>query len=1016
MGRIKYGIIFCLLCWAVNLTAQEPASIHFDISNGLPSNTIFSIKQDQKGFLWIGTSAGLVRYDGSSFFLIPNTKSRAESVSGLKEDRNGKIWFNNFSGQIFNIVGDSISRYTTWDKYFKIGFNEFAFDQQNNLFVNNGVNFIYGFNLLNNQVSKFDDSIYNKQAIASMYDGTIVYTNINVTSILSAIANKQVLKIPIIGLEKNAISPTIFSNSYKFSNSFLNKQTIGFIRRDQIQESPFLIYYKNQAFQVHPATKLIQSLRVFPTVAYDDDAGNLYIGTENGLFWLKQKGADYYLQKHFFENESVSEIIKVKEGGIWIATLNNGLHFIPDLNMWMFQGLAMGLQTDGISHLAISQNGVIYGASLGGEVFNFHQFSKNGIIKFPFLGQREVQALSYDSFSNRLFVSKMVTQIINPNSKHASEELITLSSPKDYFFREDGVIFSSGNRVMASVKKENKKLVNQLLIEFHQKPAALLINKGMPYVSIILSNQRNKGILYQKADQILWAGFIDGMQYYQNNSWHMVMDTIAKEPIFAVAFSELSDGTICVATRKQGMYLLKNKKIISHLSTENGLLTNSVKKITTSKNIIWMVERNAVQGYDYSNKKFLNIGQAFSAFNLELNDIKVLNDTVFLATSKGVQFFPTNINSINTIAPFASINAFSVDGKITLANNQLIKLPSSSNSISIALQGAAIKSAGNFYYQYRLLGSDTNWVKVKSSENIVRYVSLPPGKYRFELRVINEDGIYSKESPYIEFVINQHWWMQWWFFLIVIAIASLVIRKTFIIRLAIIEKNNQINIDKMVAQDGMRSSQLSALKAQMNPHFIFNVLNSIQEIILLSNKKQAVLYLGKFADLMRSTLEQSNKNAISLNDEIKSLHLYLELEALRLNENFSYHIDATNIENQHAVQFPALLIQPYIENAIKHGLLHKEGEKKLVIIFCLLDANTMSCTITDNGVGRTRSAEINRMHRNKHNGFATGATQKRLELLNMGSEKTITVSFVDLIDEFKRNSGTEVSLYIPLIG
>jgi hypothetical protein len=612
-----------------------------------------------------------------------------------------------------------------------------------------------------------------------------------------------------------------------------------------------------------------------------------------------------------------------------------------------------------------------------------------------------------------LFVSKLLTQIISPTHNQTSNELLLLSSPKEYAFRKDGVIFSSGNRVMVSFKKDNKKLTNQLIKEFQQKPEKIIANKDMSYASIVLSNQRNKGIYYQVKEQILWAGFVDGMKYYQNNSWHIILDINTKEPIYAVAFVELSDGTLCVATRKQGLYFIKNKTIVLHLTTEDGLANNNIKKITVSKNVIWMIERNIVQGYDYNNKKFLNIGAAFSAFNLELNDIKVVRDTVFLATSKGIQFFPTNINSINKAVPFASINSFIVDGK-AMATNQPINLPFSTKGISIALQGSAIKSAGNYYYQYRLIGSNTSWVKVKSSENIVRYVSLPPGHYSFELLVINEDGIYSKENPVIQFSIEQQWWKQWWFILIIVIIIGVFFYTLFAIRIAVIKKNNQSNIDKIVLQEEMRNSQLSALKAQMNPHFIFNVLNSIQEIILLSTKKQAVLYLGKFADLMRSTLEQSNKKAISLDDELKSLHLYLELEALRFNDNFKYTIDASSIVNLYNIHFPALLIQPYVENAIKHGLLHKVGSKKLNIEFSLLREDTLSCCITDNGVGRIRSSEINQININRHTSFATGATQKRLELLNLGREKIITVNFVDLFDDFGNNNGTKVCLYIPV--
>jgi LytS/YehU family sensor histidine kinase len=230
-----------------------------------------------------------------------------------------------------------------------------------------------------------------------------------------------------------------------------------------------------------------------------------------------------------------------------------------------------------------------------------------------------------------------------------------------------------------------------------------------------------------------------------------------------------------------------------------------------------------------------------------------------------------------------------------------------------------------------------------------------------------------------------------------------------------LKKKNLEEIEKVRVLDDIRNSQLSALKAQMNPHFIFNVLNSIQEIILLNDKKEANIYLGKFADLMRLILDQSNKVAISLDDEIRSLKLYLELEALRFEENFKYEIKVADMLYTYNIDIPAMLIQPYLENAIKHGLMHKHGEKTVALSFSLFNENTLLCVITDNGIGRKRSSEINRMREKKHTSFATGATQRRLELLNQGRTQTITVTFVDSMDEHRNVCGTKVLLYIPLV-
>jgi len=231
-------------------------------------------------------------------------------------------------------------------------------------------------------------------------------------------------------------------------------------------------------------------------------------------------------------------------------------------------------------------------------------------------------------------------------------------------------------------------------------------------------------------------------------------------------------------------------------------------------------------------------------------------------------------------------------------------------------------------------------------------------------------------------------------------------------------KTNQqkltVELEKSKVQEELRQSQLSSLKAQMNPHFMFNALNSIQEFILLNDKKQANMYMGKFADMMRLILDMSNKDTITLDEELRSLDLYLQLEALRFEEQFSYLIEKDKNINDGYIHMPAMIIQPYVENAIKHGLLHKTGEKKLHIHFSLVNEHTLCCTVTDNGIGRKRSGEINDMRQKKYSSFATGATQKRLELLNYRKKELISVKYQDLYNASGQASGTVVTINIPV--
>ncbi|WP_338790128.1 histidine kinase [Bernardetia sp. MNP-M8] len=229
---------------------------------------------------------------------------------------------------------------------------------------------------------------------------------------------------------------------------------------------------------------------------------------------------------------------------------------------------------------------------------------------------------------------------------------------------------------------------------------------------------------------------------------------------------------------------------------------------------------------------------------------------------------------------------------------------------------------------------------------------------------------------------------------------------------------------KLEAEQKERAKQLSELKAlrsQMNPHFIFNALNSIQDFIMLSEKENAQHYLGKFATLMRGFLDSSSKEKISLEKELPLLKSYIELEGLRLGEEFSYEIIFNNKideEQLEEIEIPPLLIQPYLENAFKHGLLHKMGEKKLLLEFDKVEKqneNFLQLKITDNGIGRQKSAEINARKAKTHQSFATQAISKRLELMKNQSvsNKNIEVEINDLKDNQGNAKGTEIVILTP---
>ena len=234
-------------------------------------------------------------------------------------------------------------------------------------------------------------------------------------------------------------------------------------------------------------------------------------------------------------------------------------------------------------------------------------------------------------------------------------------------------------------------------------------------------------------------------------------------------------------------------------------------------------------------------------------------------------------------------------------------------------------------------------------------------------------------------------------------------KKAELITIELKETQKRLAIEKQY-----RDSELKALKAQMNPHFIFNALNSIQDYIVLNQKNLASDYLGKFADLIRNYLHFSDTGFISIQDEVHNLNLYLELEKLRFEEELEYTFQVDDAANSDDIYIPTMLIQPYVENALKHGLLHKKDNRRLQISICKPSDNIIECIIEDNGIGRVKSKKINQKRITQHKSFALKATTERLDLLNYGREKKIGVEIIDLLEN-NEAIGTKVLLKIPIL-
>lgn len=289
--------------------------------------------------------------------------------------------------------------------------------------------------------------------------------------------------------------------------------------------------------------------------------------------------------------------------------------------------------------------------------------------------------------------------------------------------------------------------------------------------------------------------------------------------------------------------------------------------------------------------------------------------------------------------------------------------------------------------------------------------SLQHGNYTVEFRT--KSGTVISPIYKIKFAIEKPFYLRAYFLIPAILLLAFLIYLLFAFRLKKIRQQNALALEKINLEKNMNQSKLKAIKSQMNPHFFYNALNTIQAYILSNEKKLAVGYLSKFSLLTSTILEMTEKESVTIGEEIKILTLYLDLEKVRFNDDFTYKIIPPNDPELMNYNLPTMLLQPYLENALKHGLLHKKGQKNLKISF-LESGENLLISISDNGIGREKSSKINALRANKPQPFATDATNQRIDLLNISHVKKIEITYEDLVDEKGESTGTTVLIKFPL--
>lgn len=480
------------------------------------------------------------------------------------------------------------------------------------------------------------------------------------------------------------------------------------------------------------------------------------------------------------------------------------------------------------------------------------------------------------------------------------------------------------------------------------------------------------------------------------------IETIYQSADEKLWFSLNSGGVICFTdgnfSSSSSIRYLGNKTVISIAQDRKGNMW-----FGTSGNGIYLLKTAIQLTYNSPN--------IFSTTNQNTEEIRSVSILTNLPKiDKNSKTLSTVNSKYDTIPPVVFINNIKINGADTNTLNYY-ELAHDENNIEINISGV-FGGESELQYKYIMEGKETVWNYTNNTT--MNYSALVPGNYTFKVFAMSDRGIWSKIPAVITFSIDSPIYTRFWFLFsfvfffiaILLAIIFIATRKAQKRKTLFEEEKRKVLV-----------SELHALRSQMNPHFIFNTLSSIQSFITKNSSKDAVHYLSKFSKLMRGTLENTKKQKIAIKDEIEILELYMDLEKLRLNDKFEYQIIVTDEIDIQFEEIPPMLLQPYIENAIWHGISHKKDKGIIKISFSLEHENLLKCTVEDDGIGRNKSIEMNKNNLDKKEkkniSLGMSITKERLEIINSLKDSKLNINIIDL-EENNIPMGTKIELFIPL--
>lgn len=942
---VKYELLSLILFPLLLFGQRDLYYRQFTTDNGLKSNTIYEVFQNTNGLMLVGHEKGISTYNGIAFrhFNIPSNSNASGNFIQLTKD---KILFRNFMGNVFAYNNTKVSPQLS-GIHIDWGYPTFISDKVN----------IYAYQ--SDQLFEVDSKgQFHRKKLEGLSTISRYWTvHVRNDTLFAIIVKKDKTYFLSYDLQKNKpiyqeyIPESRKSVLYTCGNESIcvERKSLKFrkIKNGIPEDKSFTPEGITSKSKINFISK--------------DSEQHYIIGTFDGLYVYDKS---FQLIGHFLKGFQISCFYEDIENNYWFGSLQNGIFIVPSLHVFLLRSSELpGVNTKISCSYPLGNDKIILGTYNG----KLHIVNQKGEIEKTIDLQKnaEIQSIYYDTKKRCLSVyCENLLTIQLPEWKIISSLPNTATKCMTTF---DGKFVYGTSKGLYIPELSPGLIADSLWIKavFFVTKNELLLETGKGLKTFNLISKKIQNFYPQGQTSACNLVNVNGKQYFR------------------------IENTIYQYIHKHQIRLVQTlKEPIERLFTDGkGLIVH-----TSNGKLISILHPQQIR-----------LSRSTGLFQKDIDFIYNLNGVLVLVNTSSVQWFES-IPAQNNLKP--KIVTDGVAGSY-IFNHGIWTSDYKNNELEIAFHLLPnVRSLGNDKMYYRIRGISNQWKTIEVNDSVysLRLERLPFGTSTLEIKGVNESGI---ETAIFSMPLKIHppFYFSWWFLILVLISITGTVWIFIKIRMGFINKRNLQRLEKERLKIKAIQAELAAIRSQMNPHFIFNSLSSIQSKILNEDKLQAYNNLSTFAKLLRQALHFSGREFISLEEELSFTDNYIDLELLRTNNGFCYvkQIDPTiDLKN---TRIPSLLLQPFVENSIRHGIQHSEYDKAL-FVRVFRQSEALRIEIEDNGIGREKSMELNRVQRTGHESFATKAISERLEMLRSSGKTDVQIEIKDL------SRGTRVILLI----